>query len=196
MREEIAAVIWEYGQIVEPTNTKLHCLQRCQRNGVAAIVFLAFFAVATIASGQTWFVVQPYVAIGLGLVVAVAFAGERFLSERGMWRRERGGASDVTSCAGAIPDEEYARRLLAELLTKEVGPGFKCARNPNDPPDLLVTFDDGRRLGVEVTRTYLHVAALAPTGRAPQQRTCNDGRGSGRECRTRKAQCERCRLLP
>ena len=64
-------------------------------------------------------------------------------------------------------DEEHARRLLTEHLATGGQSGFSCERTSPDPPDLLV--DDGRRWGVEVTRTYLRVPKPIPTGDSAQR---------------------------
>lgn len=72
--------------------------------------------------------------------------------------------------SGAMTDEEGACRLLAEHLAGQGLSGSTCAVNPDkaNPPDLLVTLDDGSQWGVEVTRTYLQVAD--PRGFAGQPR--------------------------
>ena len=57
-----------------------------------------------------------------------------------------------------MSDEEFCLRLVEEHLSSEGKSGFSCDVNPHDPPDLLVTWDDGSRWGVEVTRTYQQVA--------------------------------------
>ena len=67
-----------------------------------------------------------------------------------------------------MTDEEYARRLLKEHLVGQGRSGFMCAVNPCDPPDLLVTWANGSQWGVEVTRTYLQVAA--PRARTDRRR--------------------------
>ena len=59
--------------------------------------------------------------------------------------------------AGVVSDEEFARRLLIEHFTKEGMSGFLCTINTNEPPDLIVTWNDGGEWGVEVTRTYQQV---------------------------------------
>ena len=61
--------------------------------------------------------------------------------------------------SGAISDEEFSRRLLAKYLANQGKSGFRYKVNSNDPPDLLVTWDDGSQWGVEVRRTYEEVAS-------------------------------------
>ena len=38
--------------------------------------------------------------------------------------------------------------------------GFQCAVHAEDPPDLVVNWNDGAQWGVEVTRTYHQVASF------------------------------------
>ena len=57
----------------------------------------------------------------------------------------------------SVDDEEFARRVLIKYLTMRERPGFECKRNRNDPPDIVVTRDDGAQFGVEVVRTYQQV---------------------------------------
>ena len=70
--------------------------------------------------------------------------------------------------SGVMTDEECACRLLAEHLTGHGQSRFTCTVNLCDPPDLLVTWDDGSQWGVEVIRTYLQVAD--PRGLAARPR--------------------------
>ena len=70
-----------------------------------------------------------------------------------------------------IPDEQYACRLLTEHFATRGLTGFRCEPSLLDPPDLAVKWDDGSHWGVEVTRTYLQVAKLAPTGDSAQRCT-------------------------
>ena len=55
-------------------------------------------------------------------------------------------------------DEEFGRRLLIDHLENQGNSGFCYDINPNDPPDLIVTWKDGFQWGVEVTRCYQQVA--------------------------------------
>ena len=64
----------------------------------------------------------------------------------------------VTNKLGANSDEEFACRLLTGFLTEQGRSGFGCRLNPNDPPDILVAWDDCSQWGVEVSRTYQQVA--------------------------------------
>ena len=66
----------------------------------------------------------------------------------------------MTGSSSGGSDEEFACRLLIEHLTKEGKSGFRCEMNSNEPPDLLVTWNDGVQWGVEVTRTYLQVPSV------------------------------------
>lgn len=66
--------------------------------------------------------------------------------------------------AHVISDEDRACRLLTEHFATRGQSGFSCERRSLDPPDLLVTWDDGRHWGVEVTRTYLQIPEPAPSG--------------------------------
>ena len=66
----------------------------------------------------------------------------------------------MTRSSSGGSDEEFACRLLIEHLTKEGKSGFRCEMNSNEPPDLLVTWNDGVQWGVEVTRTYLQVPSV------------------------------------
>ena len=85
LREEIAAVIWEYRHAVQPTTAKLYWLDRCQRSGVIAIVLLAVFAVAVIVSHQEWFEISRGVTVAFAVLVAIVFAGELLATRGGIW---------------------------------------------------------------------------------------------------------------
>ena len=68
----------------------------------------------------------------------------------------------VTMTEKDASDEEFSLRLLTEHLSRQGKSGFACNANSNDPPDLIVTWDDGAEWGVEVTRTYQQV--VSPDG--------------------------------
>lgn len=59
----------------------------------------------------------------------------------------------------AVSDEELCRQLLTDHLSLLGKSGFSCDVNSEDPPDLLVAWEDGTLWGVEVTRTYQQVAS-------------------------------------
>ena len=63
----------------------------------------------------------------------------------------------MTRSSCVISDEEFGRQLLTEHLSKQTTPEFKCEVNSDDPPDILVTWNDGVQWGVEVIRTYQRV---------------------------------------
>lgn len=67
----------------------------------------------------------------------------------------------------APTDELYACKLLRNHLAEQLGLEFACELNPNDPPDLIATLADGRRLGVEVVRGYQQVARFNTGERVP-----------------------------
>ena len=87
LRAEIAAVVWEYRQGVQPTTDKLYWLYRCQRNGLVAIFLLAAFAVALVMERQQWFEIPLYVTLVVGILVAVMFAGESLVARGGIWNK-------------------------------------------------------------------------------------------------------------
>lgn len=89
LRAEVAAVLWEYRQVVQPTTEKLYWLYRCQRNGLAAIFLLATFAVAVVVGRQQWFEIPLCVTLVFGVLVAVVFVGESLLAQRGIWNKTR-----------------------------------------------------------------------------------------------------------
>ena len=74
-------------------------------------------------------------------------------------------ANRPTGDATAGSDEEFGRKLLTAHLSLYGKSGFSCDVNSNDPPDLLIAWDDGSVWGVEVTRTYQQVASC---GRADE----------------------------
>ncbi len=80
--------------------------------------------------------------------------------------------------SGVMTDEECACRLLAEHLAGHGQSRFRCTVNLCDPPDLVVTWDDGSQWGVEVTRTYLQVAD--PRGLAARRRATGDSKSPAR----------------
>ena len=62
--------------------------------------------------------------------------------------------------AKSSSDERFACGLLVDHLTKFVTTEFRCEVNPNDPPDLVVTWRTGIVWGVEITRAYQQVEAI------------------------------------
>ena len=61
-------------------------------------------------------------------------------------------------------DEMFARELLRKHLTSCETLGFSCRLNTDDPPDLIVTWDDRTKWGVEVTQTHLQVEGFQQGG--------------------------------
>jgi hypothetical protein len=57
-------------------------------------------------------------------------------------------------------DESVALGLLKDHITARSEVGFSCDPNDNDPPDLIVTWEHGKRCGVEVSRTYQQVSQI------------------------------------
>ena len=72
------------------------------------------------------------------------------------------GERATTRGSGTVSDEEFGRQLLIEHFTKEGMSGFLCKINANEPPDLVVIWNDGVEWGVEVTRTYQQVPSRGP----------------------------------
>ena len=66
----------------------------------------------------------------------------------------------LTALDGPVTDERFACGLLRDHLTKCGASGFQCKVNEADPPDLVVTWENGAQWGVEVTRTYQQVASF------------------------------------
>ena len=66
----------------------------------------------------------------------------------------------MTTRTEAKPDEELALELLSDHLTMSGISGFQCAVHAEDPPDLVVNWNDGAQWGVEITRTYHQVASF------------------------------------
>ena len=64
----------------------------------------------------------------------------------------------VTTSERGRTDEEFACGVVIDYLTNQGESEFKCEVNTNDPPDLVITWNDGTQWGVEVTRTYQKVA--------------------------------------
>jgi hypothetical protein len=62
--------------------------------------------------------------------------------------------------AKPLSDESFALELLKTHLTNEGKSGFHCEVNENDPPDIVITWQRGKRWGVEVTRTYQQVEQI------------------------------------
>ena len=67
----------------------------------------------------------------------------------------------------APTDEPYACELLRNHLAEQLGLESDCELNRDDPPDLIATLVDGRRLGVEVVRGYQQVARFNTGERVP-----------------------------
>ena len=64
----------------------------------------------------------------------------------------------MTTRTEAKPDEKFALELLNDHLTMSGISGFQSAVHAEDPPDLVVNWNDGAQWGVEVTRAYRQVA--------------------------------------
>ena len=63
----------------------------------------------------------------------------------------------VSELDGPVPDEKFALELLSDHLAMRGVSESQCKVNEADPPDLVVTQDNGAQWGVEVTRTYQQV---------------------------------------
>ena len=61
---------------------------------------------------------------------------------------------------GPVTDEKFASGLLMDHLTECGASGFQCKVNEADPPDIVVTWENGAQWGVEVIRTYQQVASF------------------------------------
>ena len=59
-----------------------------------------------------------------------------------------------------MPDERFACGLLSDHLTMRGVSESQCTVIEDDPPDLVVTWENGAQWGVEVTRTYQQVESL------------------------------------
>lgn len=70
----------------------------------------------------------------------------------------------MTKTVNEISDEQFACQLLTEHLTEQTTQKFVCEVNPDDPPDILVKWNDGALWGVEVTRTYQQVPSRDGVG--------------------------------
>ena len=66
----------------------------------------------------------------------------------------------LSDLGGPVPDERFACGLLSDHLTMRAVSEFQCTVIEDDPPDLVVTWENGARWGVEVTRTYPQVESL------------------------------------
>ena len=73
----------------------------------------------------------------------------------------------VSELDGPVPDERFARRLLSDHLTMRGVSEFQCTVIEDDPPDLVVTWENGTQWGVEVTRTYQRCRGNAGMGWCP-----------------------------
>ena len=58
----------------------------------------------------------------------------------------------VKKSTEARADEKLAIELLKEYLGRYKDLEFRCERNLNDPPDIVVIWENGKRWGVEVTQ--------------------------------------------
>ena len=69
----------------------------------------------------------------------------------------------MTENTAAKSDEKFALGLLMDHLKTYGKAGFQCKCNPNDPPDLIITWKHGGRWGVEVVRAYQQVSQIGKT---------------------------------
>ena len=66
----------------------------------------------------------------------------------------------VSELDGPVTDERFACGLLSDHLTMRGVSESQCTVIEDDPPDLVVTWENGAQWGVEVTRTYQQVESL------------------------------------
>ena len=57
-------------------------------------------------------------------------------------------------------DEKFALELLRKHLSEHGDSEYRCEVKANDPPDLIVIWENGDKWGVEVTQTHQHVASI------------------------------------
>lgn len=75
----------------------------------------------------------------------------------------------MTESEEPYSDERFARQLLKDYLAAHGMPECPCEINENDPPDLIVTRENGERWGIEVTRTYHQVPLIGQSEIGSQQ---------------------------
>ena len=75
----------------------------------------------------------------------------------------------MTAHTEAKTDERFALELLSKHLPILWGSKVCCAVNEDDPPDLVVTWENGEKWGVEVTRTYQQVPSFDGGSQFPQK---------------------------
>lgn len=63
----------------------------------------------------------------------------------------------TSNVAAPVSDEAVACRLLGDWLGGQGVSDFSCEIPKKDPPDLIVTFANGERWGMEVTRIYQQI---------------------------------------
>lgn len=66
----------------------------------------------------------------------------------------------MTNSVEVRADEKFALELLRNYLSEHGDSEFRCEINANDPPDLIVIWENGDRWGVEVTQTHQQIVSI------------------------------------
>ena len=82
LKEEIAAVMWEYHQTIQPNTDKLFWLHRCQRNSFVSLILLVFFGMGLIAVDRKWFEWWQCASFVVGILAPTLFMGLDYVMER------------------------------------------------------------------------------------------------------------------
>lgn len=98
LREEIAGLIWEYRNAIQPNTGKIFHLHRSQRNGLVAVVTFMLFGILLLGVRLDWLELPCWSAILFGAAaLAVLAFGDRVFETFGFWKRD-------TQAASSSPD--------------------------------------------------------------------------------------------
>lgn len=75
----------------------------------------------------------------------------------------------MQDCTAKASDEQFALGLLKDFLANCGEAGCRCEINVDDPPDLVVTRENGEHWGIEVTRVYQQVEEIRKGAGAPKR---------------------------
>ena len=87
----------------------------------------------------------------------------------------------MTESAKEDTDEKFALGLLRDHLKERGESEFQCEENATDPPDIVVTWGNDAKWGVEVTRTYQQVKGFDKAKPVSSEQIAAFLRDSGKE---------------
>ena len=85
LRSEVTAVVWECKHAVQPNTARLWYLERCQRNGLLAVLSLAVFGIALLVTEKLAVEIPSWVGAVYLVAAVLALVFERKFLQRVQW---------------------------------------------------------------------------------------------------------------